>query len=249
MEKLHIDATSLTDTLMEKCQEIKDAARATTVKNTELADPEELCEAVQRFCQIILHTDGKISATDEDPLSAETEEIHNLTEYAFDLIQQMMRWAEWLKLNDTRSTLDDLLITTCIWCIRHIGAIREIDEVVNALSKISNNSADPEFLANLSQIYREIADAVAPEIKQDLDNSQPNRPWRILNLNYGIVATRSYNTDIMEEAFGQLLLRFPEDARSFFQEGMEQMDIVGYPDFVRSVMEKYYQLTNKPTLH
>jgi hypothetical protein len=27
------------------------------------------------------------------------------------------------------------------------------------------------------------------------------------------------------------------------------MDIIGYPDHVRRVMEKYFQLTNNPTLH
>jgi hypothetical protein len=31
----------------------------------------------------------------------------------------------------------------------------------------------------------------------------------------------------------------PEDARAFFREGMEQMDIVGYPDHVRAIMSRY----------
>ncbi|WP_428634967.1 hypothetical protein [Sedimenticola sp.] len=43
----------------------------------------------------------------------------------------------------------------------------------------------------------------------------------------------------MEEVFGQLVSNIPQDARGFFQEGMQQMDIVGYPDEVRQVMEKY----------
>jgi hypothetical protein len=53
----------------------------------------------------------------------------------------------------------------------------------------------------------------------------------------------------MEQAFEQLLIRLPEDAAGFFREGLQQMDIIGYPDHVRRVMEKFFQLTNNPTLH
>jgi hypothetical protein len=31
----------------------------------------------------------------------------------------------------------------------------------------------------------------ADEIRRDVEQSNPMRPWRIINLNYGIVATRS----------------------------------------------------------
>ena len=95
----------------------------------------------------------------------------------------------------------------------------------------------------------EIANAAAPSVKADEDKSHAGRPWRMLNLNHGIVATRSQDTSIMESVFEQILLRLPEDAPNFFREGMEQMDIIDYPVHVREVMEKYYQMTNNPTLH
>ena len=50
-------------------------------------------------------------------------------------------------------------------------------------------------------------------------------------------------------AIPALVFRLPEDAPGFFAEGMEQMDIIDYPDHVRHVMQTYYQLTNQPTLH
>jgi len=64
----------------------------------------------------------------------------------------------------------------------------------------------------------------------------------VLNLNWGIVATRSHNAGLMAHVFDQLIKNIPIDAKTFFQEGMQQMDIVGYPDHVREVMEKYSKL-------
>jgi len=36
-----------------------------------------------------------------------------------------------------------------------------------------------------------------------------------------------------------LVKNLPQDARQFFKEGLQQMDIVGYPDNVREVVERY----------
>ena len=46
-------------------------------------------------------------------------------------------------------------------------------------------------------------------IKANIDKSKPGRPWRILNLNHGIIANRAHNTDIMNSVFEQLLLLYP----------------------------------------
>ena len=76
---------------------------------------------------------------------------------------------------------------------------------------------------------------------EDLEKMNPGRPWRVLLLNYGIVATRSHNTASMEAAFAVLTSKLPEDATRFFSEGMQQMDALDYPSHVRKVMEKYHR--------
>ena len=65
------------------------------------------------------------------------------------------------------------------------------------------------------------------------------RPWRVLNLNYGIVATRSHQPELIEQAYDALIANLPQDARQFFKEGKQQMDLVGYPEEVREVVERY----------
>jgi len=80
-----------------------------------------------------------------------------------------------------------------------------------------------------------------PVIKSDLEAINPMRPWRILNLNWGIVATRSHNTELMAQVFDQMIKNIPADVQQFFDEGMQQMEIVNYPQGVRALMKRYAQ--------
>ena len=115
---------------------------------------------------------------------------------------------------------------------------------------IANSSRDPADLEALSQVMGRITQAVAPVIREDIEKINPGRPWRILLLNRSIVATRSHNTRVMEEAFAELTRYLPEDAARFFTEGMEQMDALNYPAHVREVMQKYHrQWTLDRALH
>ncbi|MDT8283823.1 MAG: hypothetical protein RQ982_13565, partial [Gammaproteobacteria bacterium] len=88
----------------------------------------------------------------------------------------------------------------------------------------------------------EIVDACADDIRQDMEQTNLMRPWRVLNLNYGIVATRSHQPELIEQAYGVLIKNLPQDARQFFKEGQQQMDIIGYPDEVREVVERYNKM-------
>jgi len=250
MENLEIDTINLTETLMEVCQKIRDATQGTTIENSNLTPPDIIYKGLEQFCEIMLHLDHTVENDEKPEFDDNDAKLDELADFGLGLIEQLMDWAEWADMMDERETLDDLIITVGVWCARYLGKMKQIEPVVNALSKVANNNSEPEFLAELSQIYNEIANAVAPEVKKDLEGSKPQQPWRILNLNYAIVATRSHDPALMEQAFEQILVRLDdEDARGFFREGLEQMDSVGYPDHVRHMMEKYYQLTNKPTLH
>jgi hypothetical protein len=83
--------------------------------------------------------------------------------------------------------------------------------------------------------------AVSPLISQDLEKLNPGRPWRALLLNQSIIATRSYNPELMERAFDVLTEKLPEDAPRFFTEGMQQMEAQNYPEPVRKVMARYHR--------
>ncbi len=250
MAKLEINLPELADTMLALCESTRSVAESAQKPAPYLTDPQQICEGLERFTDIIRHMDQQPGTSIEEKIPTNRDdEYQDLSDYGLKLLTQLGDWCEQLELSETRAALDEVIVTLGVWVARHLGPLHTIEPIVDALSKVANSTTDPVFLAELSHIYREIADAVAPYIKQDIDKSNPGRPWRILNLNYGIVATRSHQPEIMEQAFAQLLIRLPEDAAGFFTEGMEQMDVIGYPDHVRRVMEKYFELTNNPTLH
>ena len=98
------------------------------------------------------------------------------------------------------------------------------------------------MLVGLASVIREVIDACADDIQRDAEQTNQMRPWRILNLNYGIVATRSHQPKLIEQAYDSLVKNLPQDAREFFKEGLQQMDVVGYPGEVREVVERYNRM-------
>ena len=91
--------------------------------------------------------------------------------------------------------------------------------------------------------------ATASDIAADSDKSDDRRPWRILQLNRAIVATRSYNIELMSRVFDDLIQGLPGDAKDFFREGMRQMQVVQYPARVRAVMTHYFEALAQNSLH
>ncbi len=128
--------------------------------------------------------------------------------------------------------------------------IKNLAPIVNAFARSANDIKEPQQLKQLFTYINEIIDSTSPSITQDLEKTNPMRPWRILIINRAIIATRSYDKDLMEMAFKTLIEALPEDAARFFEEGVEQMHIINYPEHVREMMQQYYLMYGTPqTLH
>jgi len=253
MSIVEIDLNALADVVDEVTAALDGAYEINPLPQEALGDPAQIGENLKQFVRIVQHLDaqshGNGDGKSRQALPDKLKDLNELGDYGLGLLEAMSQWAEQLQLDELKVTLDELSIPIALWTARNIGNLSELGSVVDALSKIANQTQDPEFLAELSGIMDEIANATAPEVKQDKDKDDAERPWRILNLNHGIVATRTHDPQIMESVFEQILLRLPDDAPGFFREGLEQMDVVGYPTHVRHIMEKYYEMTNNPTLH
>ena len=93
------------------------------------------------------------------------------------------------------------------------------------------------FGASLSDLIAEIVDHCSQDLKMDQGDSEELRPWRLLHINRGIVATRTHDLEVMKKAFDEFLIYLPQEATGFFAEGMKEMDALDYPPHVRKVME------------
>jgi hypothetical protein len=211
-------------------------------------DADELAR-LQQACAQLLEVMKRLQA-DADSDQAEAADVTEIGEYALRLAENLAGMLERLQPRRHHAAASGLMVNLALWIAAAGGQIDTLEPVVDALALHANTIRDPRQLEALATVFQHIINAVAPVIREDLEKYNPGRPWRVLLLNQSIVATRSHDTDLMEQAFAQLTTQLPEDAAQFFTEGMQQMDALDYPDHVRKVMQKYHrQWTLSRSLH
>lgn len=176
-------------------------------------------------------------------------EISELGEHGLQLLDTLGEWAQALNLPFQQNQIKTIMVMVALWIVRHGGQLNSLNSIVNALAEIANTTSERDALADLSYLMGELISAVSAETKFDFENQDRHQPWRVLNLNRGIIATRSHDPQIMEHAFDELIRNIPEDAGMFFEQGIRQMDEMNYPDHVRNVMLRYYEEFRTRTLH
>jgi hypothetical protein len=213
--------------------------------------PEIQAEALRRLLGILRRFDtDEAPPPDWDGTPAEPRELHALGDHGLRLLADLCTWAQALHQSDALRGLRLGILALARWLARRGAELTALAPLVDALAAIANTIRTPPELERLFVATRELLDATSPAIAQDLERANPGRPWRLLVLNQAIIATRSHQPLLMEQAFQFLVEALPEDAANFFREGMEQMEALDYPAPVRQVMEKYFQLWCTPkTLH
>ena len=248
MSDLEMDAKTLSQALGHIADYVIKTRRKAFSENQN-PEPDQLDAEIDRFLKFIELTRKGEKYPALTAKSTPLTDRNQMADLGLQVMDTLNHWAVHLQLEDAVNDLDTLTLSMALWCARQQCQLSVLEPLVNALSDFANRQSDAEIMDTLTSVVGEIIDAVAPEIKEDSDKSDPRRPWRLLNFNYGIIATRSLQPAVMEQAFENIIQRFPEDAAEFFREGMEQMQAIDYPDYVRAVMEKYFDSTNNPTLH
>jgi len=207
--------------------------------------PGVLGKALSQYMDVLLRAE----ADSDNGAGLSAEEISELGDYGITLLGDLAMWASNLSLMDEHGQLRELSPMLALWIARQGGKLHSLEMLVDTLARIANREQDPDQLKVLCGEIAEIIGAVTEHISADLEKINSGRPWRVLLVNYCIVATRSHDPDTMRIAYDILVKRLPEEAPRFFTEGMEQMDIVGYPQQVRRVMEQYHKEWAHRTLH
>jgi hypothetical protein len=209
--------------------------------------PDILQQAMQRLLNLMSVIEVGES---EQTLAPQNIDLNELGDYAIQMLSDLASAAARLQLLQESQKLEDLTLPMALWIVRHGGELRTLTPIVNALARLANTLSDPVTLGQLYQLTDELHQAVDATIRLDQEKSNPDRPWRLLMMNQAIIATRSHQTELIEEAFQHFVEALPEEASSFFEEGMQQMELLNYPQVVKQVVEKYYNLWSLPrTLH
>jgi len=204
--------------------------------------PQQLLAAMDQAIDVMARADAdrvvQKNMTAESMGLLEEKDISKIGQYTLDLLEGMVAYVQ-NKTGEQNRELIRLSVPVSLWVARHGGKLSQIDMLVNSLASYANEIVEPHELVQLASVIKEVIDACDDEIRRDVEQTNMMRPWRIVNLNYGIVATRSHQPELIEQAYDALVKNLPQDARQFFKEGMQQMDVIGYPDEVREVVERY----------
>jgi len=181
--------------------------------------------------------------------SVGSEKVTEIGNHGLQLLEGLREWADLLELDYEQHQIRASMVIIALWIARHGGELISLDSVVITLSEIANSTDEPEMLVELSYLMGELINAVASDLKFDFKNNDPASPWRLLNLNRGIIATRTHDENVMKHVFEELLQNIPENAETFFEQGMRQMDELEYPDHVRAIVSRYHEQHKRRVLH
>ena len=225
----------------------EDAVADVTVdESSDVLGPAPLIEALETLFQVLLRFESDWQSQRH---SISAGELSELGDQGQQLLDDLLQWHQQLKLNEGAASLRDLAVPFSLWLAEHGARLIQLETLVNQLAELANSSSDPQALAELDSVVATLIDAIDSSAQSDLDNSNSQRPWRVLLLNHAIVATRTLDPERMTAAFDRLVKYLPDDAPAFFTQGMGQLDTAGYPRPVRDIMEQYYLMWNTSTLH
>ncbi len=222
---------------------VQQAFDSSNIQADGVATPAQLIDAISQF--FILY--GKLGNKHGENSLIKKSEISQIGEEAINCLIELGSWAERLELHQEKAMLEEIALAAPHWIIRHQGEIRSLEVIVNMLAAKANRTSDQAILTSMFHVMNDLLEHASPELKSDLDKSEPSRPWRMLNFNFAIVATRTMNKEFMMRAYDTLGRNLPEDCPYFFEEGLKQSEKAVYGPEIKAMMAEYF---NKwATLH
>jgi len=176
-------------------------------------NPTQIVASLQQLRDIVQ------SSTDQADKLNESE-ITEIGEYAMQLLSDTSQILQRLNNTNLQQQNGILAVSIALWVGAQGGQINMLEPLVDTLAWLANHLDDESSLVELSDILGNLMSACSLTITSDLDNTNPGRPWRVLNINRGIVATRSHNTELMRDAYEILIKYLPQVAAGFFSQGL-----------------------------
>ena len=111
------------------------------------------------------------------------------------------------------------------------------EPVVNALAAQANRATTRQDAAAVYALMQGFVQHFAPQLQADLERSNPERPWRLLNLNFAIASIRTGDAAMMRFAFDTLNMHLPEECAGFYEEASALAAQPGFPLETRGIIE------------
>lgn len=232
MSSLVIEIPVISDLALEIMKRVVDENEKTQKITDEQSGPIPLASAMSDFFQLA-------SALENGQQLEDSAAISELAHYALELVDRLKAQLWYLDIHDQRDRLSRLFASLAVWFARQDAVLDNLNGAADSFAILVNGENDSAVLADMSRLMNEVLEAASNEIKMDEDRSDQFRPWRVLNLNSGVAATRSFDANLMQETFERMERRLPHDLPGFFADGKRQAQMQEVPEDVREVMTQF----------
>jgi hypothetical protein len=196
--------------------------------------PLALAAALSDFFQIT-------GALEAGAARLEQEDLNELCAYGLDLLDRLAFLVRKIEIMDKRDTVARMFASMGVWVARRGATIDNLQGTADGFGMIVNGTTAPDDLRALCELMEEVIEAASVRLQLDEDRGDAWRPWRVINLNAGIAATRSLDPQLMERTFERMGRRLPYDMPGFLADGMRQAAFQNVPDAVRDVIREYME--------
>ncbi|MBC7623302.1 MAG: hypothetical protein H7232_07950 [Aeromicrobium sp.] len=188
--------------------------------------------SIGELLDVIKRLDATYGADGPLPL----DDIDSATDVGFNALAEL----EGLLLRAEDSTLiedlDALTLNLLLWAMRHDVQIASCGPAVNTLARRANSAASTQETAAVYAMMQGAIDHFAPQLSADLERSNPDRPWRLLNVNFAITAIRTGDLALMDFAFAKLNESLPDERYNFYTEALAIAGGADFPPALRSAI-------------
>ena len=232
MNSLEINIPTVSDLALQVMMRVIDENEKTRRIQDEQSGPVALAAALSDFFQMA-------SSIENGADGIEPEVITDISQYALELLDRLAQQLRVLDIHDQRDRMARIYVSLTLWFARRGAVIDNLAGTADGFANLVNGENDQAELAKLTLLIQEVLQVASSDMQKDEDRSDPWRPWRVLNLNSGIAATRALDPMLMQETFDLLEQRLPDDMPGFFADGRRRMKGQNVPDEIRAVMEQY----------
>jgi hypothetical protein len=229
---LVIENDAISDLALEVTQAVLAKGEEAGTIMEDASGPLALAQALSDFFQIA-------GALEQGAARLEQDELDEFCAYGLDLLDRLAFLVRKLEVMDKRDTVARMFASMGVWVARRGATIDNLEGTADGFGLIVNGTSSTDDLRALCGLMEEVVSAASMRLQMDEERGDAWRPWRVINLNMGIAATRSLDPALMERTFDNMGRRLPNDMSGFLADGMRQAMFQNVPDEVRDLMRRY----------
>jgi hypothetical protein len=197
------------------------------------ADAIALVAAISDFLEVSERLDGEYGADASLPMA----DADDAADEALRCATELDGWLDRFELTTYRPKLFAVMLGIGLWAMRHKLPLATPEPIVNALAFRANEAETRQDTAATYALMQGFIAHLAPQLQGDLERSNPERPWRLLNLNFAITAIRTGDAALMRYAFDTLNNHLPDERAGFYAEAYTLASQPGFPLETRGLIE------------